>query len=128
MPEPNGRNWCDGLPEHIFKWYRQHPEWEGENPVFALARVRIIEQGKKNIAIQGVGVISCVYREGIGVCTSETDKSCPFFDKENHLCKIWDTDYLPNYCKITPQNLTDEEKIEKWSNNHPSCGFYWVDE
>lgn len=124
-PEVNGKEWCGGLPEHVFKWYKQHPEQE--EPIFALL-CEVVERGMRTVAIPSIGAFSFVYRPGIGVCTSETDKSCPFLDQSDISCRLWGTSYLPRVCATTPQNLVDEDQIARWVKDHPQCDFYWVDE
>lgn len=124
-PEANGKEWCEGLPEHAFAWYKQHPDQEER--VFVLLR-KVVEKERQTVAVPGIGVFSFVYRSSVGVCTSETDKSCPFLDQVTMNCRVWGTSYLPVVCATTPQNLVDEKQIDRWIKDHPQCGFYWVDE
>ncbi len=124
-PEANGKEWCEGLPEHAFEWYKQHPSQE--EFIFKLLRASI-ENRQVTAAIPSIGVFSFVYRRGIGLCTSDTDKSCPFLDQSDLSCRLWGTVYLPTVCSITPQNLVNEDQIAQWAKDHPQCGFYWVDE
>ena len=65
-----------------------------------------------------------------GLQTSPTDNTCPFFDQKAHLCRIWNTPYIPDICKDpvkgTPQSIS-EDRTEKWSQDHPLCGFNWAE-
>jgi len=124
-PEENGKEWCEGLPEHAFDWYRQHPE--DEEPIFMLLRIAV-DGDQTTVTIPGVGIFSFVYHPGVGVGTSEDDKSCPFLDQVAMECQLWGTSYLPVVCATTPQNLVREEQIDQWIVDHPQCGLYWTDE
>lgn len=124
-PEANGKEWCEGLPESLFGWYKQHPE--DEEILFKLLR-EAMSEGHSTVEISILGTISFVYHEGFGVGTAETDKSCPFLDQSNMRCRLWGTDYLPRVCATTPQLFTDEEQMKQWILDHPKCNFYWIDE
>ncbi len=131
-------NWCGSccgygdypkcaLPYAFWKWDKQHPDL-GLTLVKAM-KFKIGEDTvnvSNTIAIAGIGVIS-FYLSKDGLQTSETDKTCPFYNKITKECRIWNTPYIPNICKETPQNIPDE-KTKKWSKDHPQCGFYWEDE
>lgn len=123
-PEANGKEWCGGLPERIFKWYKQHPDQE--EPLFKLLRGSI-EKAQVTVTIPSIDTFSFVYQSGVGVCASDTDKSCPFLDQNDISCRLWGTNYLPRVCKTTPQNLVDKDQIARWIEDHPQCGFYWVE-
>lgn len=45
--------------------------------------LRLVKR-KKKITIPEVGTFNFIYREGIRVCKSETDKSYPFFNEITH--------------------------------------------
>lgn len=128
-------NWCGSccgygayskcaLPYAFWKWDTQHP---GEGlPLVKAVKAKVGEDvvnvsGK--VALPGVGSISFYLSED-GLQVSETDNTCPFYNQSTKECKIWDNQYIPNVCKQTPQNVLDE-KTDKWSQDHPSCGFYW---
>lgn len=124
-PEADGQEWCEGLPETLFNWYKQHPE--DEEILFKLLRE---EMGKHSstIVIPDIDTFSFFNHEGVGVGTSETDKSCPFLDQSTIHCKLWGTEYLPRVCATTPQLFTSERRMREWKLHHPKCDFYWIDE
>lgn len=124
-PEANGKRWCEGLPENLFSWYKQYPE--DEEIIFTLLR-KAMRKGLSVVKVPDVGSFSFVYHPGVGVGSAETDKSCPFLDQSDISCRLWETDYLPQVCATTPQNLVNEDKIKQWLRDHPKCDFYWVDE
>lgn len=124
-PEANGKEWCDGIPEGLFNWYKQHPE--DEEFTFELLRTAM-DAGQSIVAVPSIDSFPFVPHTGFGVGTSKNDKSCPFLNQSDISCKVWGTGYLPNVCLITPQNLVNEEQIKQWPIDHPQCGFYWVDE
>jgi len=135
-------NWCGSccgygtypkcaFPYAWWKWDKMHPD-EGRTIVKAV-KAKIGENANVSgkINIKGVGQIT-FYLSEEGLQTSETDKTCPFFDQTTHACKIWNTRYIPDICKVpeksVPQTITDEQKREKWKQDHPNCGFYWEEE
>lgn len=124
-PEVNGKEWCEGLPENLFNWYKQHPE--DEEKIFTLLR-KAMRRGLSVVKVPNIGSFSFVHHLGVGVGSAETDKSCPFLDQSDISCRLWGTDYLPRVCATTPQNLVNEDKIKQWLVDHPKCDFYWVDE
>jgi len=127
-------NWCGSccgynfhkpaIPYAFFAWDKQHPGLG--LPLIKLIKKKIGENAVNILSstnITGAGKID-FYLSKNGLQTSKTDNTCPFFNKETKECKIWNTKYIPNICKQTPQNLS-KKQIEKWPQNHPGCGFSW---
>ncbi len=135
-------NWCGSccgfgsypkpaIPYALFAWDKQHPD-------LGLSLVKLIKKKigenainiSNSVAIPETGVVS-FYLSKDGLQTSPTDNTCPFFDQTTHACRIWNTKYVPDICKIpgkrVPQIVTDEKKREKWLQDHPNCSFYWED-
>jgi len=129
--DPDGTNkWCPGLNFSLFDWGRQHPEQE-EKIITEIKKAINWKRGNCNIYgkvdLKGIGKVE-FFLSSKGLQVSENDKSCPFFEKDTHKCKLWGTEWLPTICKITPQNLTGENQIKKWLEDHPYCGFSWIKE
>jgi hypothetical protein len=63
-----------------------------------------------------------------GIQKSDEDASCPFFELGSpNKCLLWGRPQLPLSCRNNPQNLTEEKDMEKWTEDHPPCKYYWVD-
>jgi len=124
-------NWFPAIRNYLFDWYRQHPE--SSEPLITLIKKEINwVRGMSNIfgevVILDVGLIK-FYLSEKGLQVSPTDRSCPFFDKQTHRCKLWNSTYLLSICKNSPQqNIKKEKEINQWSKDHPECGFYWEGE
>ncbi len=112
-------------PYSLWKWDKQHPELG-----LPLIKAIKLKTGKNSvnvsntITISGVGTTS-FYLSKDGLQTSETDKTCPFYDRVGKACRIWDTQYIRPICKNMPQGLIIDSQIDKWLKDHPKCGFYW---
>jgi len=109
------------IADNYFGWDEQHPEWG--LPIVKLIK-KAVAEGKSKVGVPGVGEFDFTYVKGVGLGVSRDDYSCPFFNKETHLCALFNTEYMPKFCKERPQCLT-KKQFEEWKEAYPSCSFYW---
>lgn len=123
-------DWAPGIPCGILDHYL----WAPDNPEankFAKYIVTKLgytygSRGGKRINIPGLGRVD-FWISDHGIQKSETDRSCPFHKLGNpNECLIWDKEFIHPSCRNTPQKLNEAQAL-RWSEDHPTCGFYWVD-